>query len=408
MKSHTLWTRNYTTITIGTVISAIGGVGLNFALSVLIYNKTGSTLLSALFAGVISLPNILLPLFIGPYIDKLPRKWIIVISDFLMGLLFLSVGYVTRNGYFAYIPYMILGLIISTNGVIYHIAYESLFPELIPEGMLQKGYSISSLIYPTVNTLVLPVAAVIFEKYGISGIFLIEGALLLIASAFETRITIEEKQAILAKANPQPFWTMVKEGFSYLSKEKGLIAIFAYFFFIFFTGEGLGVLLYPFFENSPTLDVTMYALLISFATAGRLFGGLAHYVIKIPTHLRFRVAAIVYFSLNVISGILLFTNYYFMIALQFMMGLLSINSFNIRMSSVQSYVPSEKRGRVNGVFQIIVSLGMLSGRLLAGYLGELFRFEYIVLALNMFGILAFYMIIWRNRKSISLIYNRKV
>jgi MFS transporter, DHA3 family, macrolide efflux protein len=103
------------------------------------------------------------------------------------------------------------------------------------------------------------------------------------------------------------------------------------------------VLLYPFFENHPMLDVTMYALLISFATAGRLFGGLMHYVVKIPTHLRFKVAAIVYFSLNIISGILLFTNYYFMIALQFLMGLLSINSFNIRMSSVQSYVPSEKR-----------------------------------------------------------------
>ena len=170
----------------------------------------------------------------------------------------------------------------------------------------------------------------------------------------------------------------------------------------------MGVLLYPFFENHPLLDVTMYALLISFATAGRLFGGLMHYVVKIPTHLRFKIAAIVYFSLNIISGILLFTNYYFMIALQFMMGLLSINSFNIRMSSVQSYVPSEKRGRVNGVFQIIVSLGMLSGRLLAGSLGEFFRFEYIVLGLNMFGLLAFYMIIWRNRQSIALIYNRKV
>ncbi|PKM86653.1 MAG: hypothetical protein CVU85_07510 [Firmicutes bacterium HGW-Firmicutes-10] len=187
-----------------------------------------------------------------------------------------------------------------------------------------------------------------------------------------------------------------------------MIAIFIYFFFIFFTGEGLGVLLYPFFENHPMLDVTMYALLISFATAGRLSGGLMHYVVKIPTHLRFKVAAIVYFSLNIISGILLFTNYYFMIALQFMMGLLSINSFNIRMSSVQSYVPSEKRGRVNGVFQIIVSLGMLSGRLLAGSLGEFFKFEYIVLGLNIFGLLAFYMIIWRNRESIALIYNRKV
>jgi MFS transporter, DHA3 family, macrolide efflux protein len=408
MKSHTLWTRNYTTITIGTIISAIGGVGLNFALSVLIYNKTGSTLLSALFAGIISVPNILLPLFIGPYIDKLPRKWIIVISDFMMGLLFLMVGYITRNGYFAYVPYMLLGILISTNGVIYHIAYESLFPELIPKGMLQKGYSISSLIYPTVNTLVLPVAAVVFERYGISGIFLIEGFLLMIASFFEMQIKIEEKQAILAKANPQPFWTMVKEGFSYLKQEKGLIAIFVYFFFIFFTFEGLGVLLYPFFENHPMLDVTMFALLMSFGTAGRLFGGLMHYVIKIPTHLRFKVAAIVYFSLNILGGILLFTNYYYMIIIQFLMGVLSINSFNIRMSSVQSYVPSEKRGRVNGVFQILVSLGMLSGRLLSGSLGEFFKFEYIVLGLNMFGLLAFYMIIWRNRQSIALIYDRKV
>ena len=41
----TLWTRNFTIITLGTVISAIGGVAISFALSFVVFDNTGSTLL---------------------------------------------------------------------------------------------------------------------------------------------------------------------------------------------------------------------------------------------------------------------------------------------------------------------------------------------------------------------------
>lgn len=408
MKSHTLWTRNYTTITIGTIISAIGGVGLNFALTVLIYNETSSTLLSAIFSAVIMIPNIVLPLMIGPYIDKFSRKNIIVISDMCMAALFLAVAYFTRDGYFSYIPFMLLGVLISTNGVIYGIAYESLFPELIPEGMLQKGYSISSLIYPTVNTLVLPVAAIIFDRYGVSAIFLIEGVLLSIASLFEMRIRVDESQVKTHKDNPQSFIVMVKEGISYLKEERGIWAIFVFFFFLLMAGEGVNVLLYPFFENHPVWTVTQYALLISFATGGRLFGGVMHYFIKIPSHVRFNIAAFVYFSLSIINGVLLFLGYPMMIVAQVLVGLLSINSFNIRMSSVQSYVPSAKRGRVNGIYHIMTALGSIIGRLLAGTLGEFFPFAWIALFMSMGGMVAFFMIIIKNRESVKLVYNRTI
>ncbi len=37
-------------------------------------------------------------------------------------------------------------------------------------------------------------------------------------------------------------------------------------------------------------------------------------------------------------------------ALMFINGFLAVNSYNIRISATQSYVPNELRGRFNGVF----------------------------------------------------------
>ena len=71
------------------------------------------------------------------------------------------------------------------------------------------------------------------------------------------------------------------------------------------------------------------------------------------------------------------------------------------MSAVQSYVPTEKRGRVNGIFLIMTTVGMLMGRLLSGYLGELFDYQYIVLAMNCISLLAFVFIVFPLPKLIT-------
>lgn len=403
-----LWTKNYTTITIGTIISAIGGVGLNFALSVLIYNQTQSTLLSAIFSATIMIPNLLLPLLVGPIIDRFSRKNIVVLSDLLMGFLFLFIAYATKDGYFNYTAYLVLGIIIASNGVVYHIAYQSLFPELIPKNMMQKGYAVSSLIYPTVNTVMFPVAALLFNRFGPSGIFLIEGVLLIIASLFEMQIKLQEKHLNNLAIRVQSFTGMVKEGVSYLSNEKGLLSIFIFFFVFMMANEGLNVLLYPFFENHPTLTVNHYAWAISFVTVGRLIGGLLHYIFKVPTNKRYMIAAIVYFSLNFLNATLLLVPYPLMLVVQVFVGILSINSFNIRMSSVQSYVPAEKRGRINGFYQIMTAFGMIIGRLFAGYVGEYFEYTHIIIFMSAIGLISFFVFIAANKKHVSAVYNREV
>lgn len=63
MKQETLWTKNFTIITIGTIISAIGGVAIQFALSLLVYDQTNSTLLAGSFAAISLLPSLFSPYF---------------------------------------------------------------------------------------------------------------------------------------------------------------------------------------------------------------------------------------------------------------------------------------------------------------------------------------------------------
>ena len=70
----TLWNRDFTLLTVATVMGAVGGVASSFALSFLIFDETGSTLASALLLAAQILPNFVLPLVASPWLDRLPRK----------------------------------------------------------------------------------------------------------------------------------------------------------------------------------------------------------------------------------------------------------------------------------------------------------------------------------------------
>ena len=52
-----LWTKNFTIITLGTLISAIGDAAMALALSLVVFDQTRSTWLSGLYAAISILPG---------------------------------------------------------------------------------------------------------------------------------------------------------------------------------------------------------------------------------------------------------------------------------------------------------------------------------------------------------------
>ena len=74
MKRQTLWTYDFTVITIGSFVSLVGNALSNFALSLLVLDYTGSTFLYMLFSVSFQLPMMICPVVAGPWLDRVSRK----------------------------------------------------------------------------------------------------------------------------------------------------------------------------------------------------------------------------------------------------------------------------------------------------------------------------------------------
>ena len=404
---NTLWTKNFTIITLGTVISAVGGVAMGFALSFVVFDNTGSTMMMALFAAASSLPGIILPVLLSPYLDNFRRKPVIVGLDYLSAVIYLLFGLYLLKHSFSLPLYLLFSLLCGSIGSVYNLAYESLYPNLIPEGFAQKGYTISGMLYPTVTMVMTPVASILYVKLGLGILCIGEGLLLAAAASVETQIRVEEHTKPGGKFSFGDYLGDFKEGFRYLKKEKGLLRIYGYMPITQGISQATEPLIRAWFRTAPGLNLTMYALFTTAEFIGRTVGGLIHYKVQIPPEKRFSLAYLVYVTYNIMDTVLLWLGFPLMLLNRGICGFLGINSATLRESSVQNYLPDNMRAKVNAVFNMLYALVPTLLTLAVGALGEVMDYRLCVTLVSAAGLLPCYLIMWRGREDVKKVYNRK-
>ena len=408
MKKPTLWTKNFTIITLGTMISAIGGVAMNLGLSLVVFDQTQSTWLSGLFAAASMLPGMTLPILLGPVLDRVNRKHVVVGLDALSGTLYLAFLLYIRRAGFAYGAYVLFSLVMGSIGAVYSLAYDCLYPDLIPEGFAQQGYAISGAIYPLAATVVTPVAALVYSRWGVEMLFLTEGVLLLTAAAFETRISYRHEAPKERAPGLGQYGRDMLEGFRYLKKEKGIRHIYSYMMVSNATGGGAGMMAMAHFQSSSVLTTAMYGLLSSVEAIGRMAGSAVHYLFSIPEKKRYALTVRVYMLYDLCDGMMLFLAYPLMIGVRFLCGFLGSQTAAMRAAAVQNYLPREMRARVNGLFNVLFSLGQLVMQLTVGAMGEVMPYRVAAALLAGAAFAAILLFIVRNRKDVEPIYNLRV
>ena len=229
-----LWTRDFTIITLGTVVSMLGNAVSGFAISLLVLDYTGSVFLYALYMVVYNLPKVVMPLVAGPYLDSYSRKRAIYTLDFISAGLYAGIFLLLKAGLFSYGPFLALCFFIGCIDSSYEVAYESLYPTLIPEGCFSRAYSISSLIYPFAVIMV-PVASFVYERVGLEPLFAFNAATFFVAACFETRIRGGDTHI---RTEHGTMLREFREGLAYLKGEPGLMVIAVYFFFSMLVGSG--------------------------------------------------------------------------------------------------------------------------------------------------------------------------
>lgn len=419
MKRQTLWTYDFTVITIGSLISLVGNSMSNFALSLVVLDYTGSTFFYMLFNVSFQLPIMICPVLAGPYLDRVSRKKVIYTLDFLSAGIYFVLFLLMGGGWFNYPALFAVSLLTGAIDGIYVVAFDSFYPNLITEGNFQKGYSVYGMLVD-LSGFASPVAAVIYYQMGgAAALFAINALSFLTAACFEVTIrcrethTAEAPQETAESAFGQ-FRRELREGVDYIRGEKGLLLIALYFMAANLAG-GAEQLQLPYFLNHaarfaawPVAAAALYSILSNFTTAGRLVGGAVQYKLRIPREKKFSAALFAYVAINVLSGTILFLPVPLMAVWFFLDGALGVTSYTIRSAATQSYVPDNKRARFNGLFRMICFVGSVAGSLVTGALAEVFPERAILLASNALVLGAVYLFIWRGREHVKKIYNREV
>lgn len=402
MKRSKLWTKDFSLITFSTILSVIGGQAMDLPISLLVFDKTKSTFLSAIIMVCGMLPNILFSIAIAPIIDKRSKKKWIVRLDILMTAIYFLTGIYVLNHPFNYALYVIFTLVVGTISVFYHLSYSSWYPDLIPAGMEQKGYAVSGTIYPTVSIVMAPFAAFLYKNLPLGYIFIAVSILTLIAVISEVNIT-ETISKTAEKYDFRQYKNDIKEGFAFLKKEKGIRNIYTYMSITNGASDGISVITQAFYQTQPWLTVTMLGFLKSAETLGRVFGGLFQYKKEIPSSKRYSLTKFVYIFYDSMDSVLLFMPYPLMLINRFLCGALGTTSATLREAAVQSYLPQSIRTRINAFFNVIFAAGGIVFQLAAGSLGQFLSYRIVALSLGLFTLSSAFIFICLPAKE-----NRKV
>lgn len=405
MNTVKLWTRNFRLVILASAMGTLGSIAGGFALAFLVFDETGSTLASALIVAIQLVPYLLLPVLIAPLMDRLPRKAFLVAGDVANAILLAGMGIWLLFFEFSYVGYLAVSLLLSCLGATDELAFTSIYPELIPKGAEQKGYAVSSMLYPVLKVIMTPLAAVLLDAIGVAWILIAQSILSLAAAITESFIHAEKtKQERNMPYSLRAWGEDILEAVRYLKKERGLRSIFSYMAVTNGVSDGFSPILVAFFRTFPGFTAAMYSAFSVVEFVGRTIGSAMQYKVKIPAKKKFGFTFFVYQFYEALDMGLLWLPYPFMLINRGICGFLGSNSAILRNAAVQRYIPEKLRSRVNAFNGVLLTIGSSIFSLLMGFLGELLDYRLCVTIGGAVAMLACWLLIWCRRGNVREVY----
>ena len=405
MSTAKLWTRNFRLVILASALGTLGSIAGGFALAFLVFDETGSTLASALIVAIQLIPNLLLPILIAPVMDRLPRKSFLVAGDAANAVLLAGMGIWLLLFDFSYVGYLAISLLLSCLGAIDELAFTSIYPELIPEGAEEKGYAVSSMLYPVLKVIMTPLSAVLLDTIGVAWILIAQSGLSLAAAVAESCIRLDETERRQhTPYTPRAWIEDIREAVQYLKKERGLRSIYDYMAVTNGVSSGFSPILVAFFRTFPGFTAAMYSAFSVVEFAGRTIGSAMQYRIKIPAKKKYGFTFFVYQFYEAMDMCLLWLPYPLMLINRGICGFLGSNSAILRSAAVQRYIPEKLRSRVNAFIGVLLTVGSSIFSLLMGFLGEILDYRWCVTIGGTVALLACWLLIWRRRSDVRKVY----
>ena len=185
----------------------------------LVYAITGSAAWSAIVFAINQLPSVLIQPFVGPVIEGMNKKKVMIITDFIRGgiIIGLVILYLTE-----YLNPWVLLLFTFCNSTVEAFsmpAFTAVVPKIIEEKYYTYGTALSSTISTIVQLAGTAAGGVIIGVWGVEIAILIDGVSFFAAGLLRTFLRLDEKNLRKGKLEFKEYFETLKEGAVYIKKQ---------------------------------------------------------------------------------------------------------------------------------------------------------------------------------------------
>lgn len=384
--------RKFVFLWLAQAASGLGSTFATFAISWLVYDMTGSKMAMGSIWLTFMLPNIIIQMFAGPYLDRWDRKKVMIFSEWFRGAVFLLPAILLPMGVLEAWHLYVVSIAVGLAQPLFYPASMAYVADILPKDKLTKGNSIlegtgqlMTLLGPTLGGIMISafsvelVLFILIIALGVSG-------MLLMMNPSSKKQRVEQKES---------WFIQFKEGLQFYRVYPVLFWVGIMMMIINFSSGAAQPMFLPYITDELGGTAFQYGLFTSAFSLGMVGGSLLTGLLKEPKN-RKRVMLGSLFIDGLLFIGLAWTSYYWLaLVFSFGQGLFAI-IFNINNTTLyQRRVPEHLRGRVFSVRILLSQAGIPFGAALGGMFAEAFSIPLLFAVLGMIIIFT-NLICWRQ------------
>lgn len=379
-----LWTRSFLILWQSQLVSTVGDAVYAIALGFWVLQVTGSTALMGALMAASTLPGVLISPFAGVLIDRSNKKLLMIAMDVIRGAAVVLLSAAAYSGLIQIWMVFAAGILLSAGGAVFGPGISSSIPDIVPASKVANANSAFATVSTGANLIGSAAGGFLFQALGAPLLFLINGLSFLFSGASLPFVKIPN---VRREVKPQ-FFKDMGDGFRYMWQQKGLRFILILAALINFFCAIAIMLFLPLCQTDPTLGSGKYGILMASFMGGSVIGFMALSIITIKPKDKLRVFVIASILSNVLTLIAVNQPVFFAMSILLVFAGMLNAVVNVQLiSTVQTSVPAEMRGKVMS-FMMTATQGLTPFAMaLGGVLGGLFPIRIVITAAFAIGFL---------------------
>lgn len=367
-----LWNKNFVLLLQATAVSMIGDLMYSVAIGYWVYQQTGSNSLMGIMSSISMFVTMFLSPFSGTIVDKLNRKWVLVLGDAFQGLLMLTVGVLALTNRLTVPIVLIAAFLAAFGGVFYSPASRTVIIDIVPRDDLVRGQSLFSGVNSTINMIGSAFSGAMVAFLGVPLIIIINGCSNIYSAISEMFISVPKTKHQGEKVSLGGILSDAKSAIKIVFENSCLRIFIPCAILLNFLAAGPFTLMLP-FTIEKGFELGQYGILMSITTVASLLCVILLGTIKLNSKAKYWIMALG-FSISVVCWIFAYqsTNFVSVCIWMFLGAFLNCAGNTVFSASMMLALPEGNRGAILGFFSAATTGGTAFSALTYGFLGDIF------------------------------------